>query len=114
MSGIIFFSLEPKNKNNRIIEALNTINRLAFVKDKSIPAILIKTPGTPANAISILDGYAMAQKGEPKRAFDKAIQLGKTLRFENKFGDGQADIYLANLIAKLPLSEESLSYTLNF
>ena len=32
----------------------------------SIPAILIKTPGTPANAISILDGYTMAQKGEPK------------------------------------------------
>ena len=49
-----------------------------------------------------------------ERAFDKAIQLGKTVRFENKFGDGQADIYLANLIAKLPLSEESLSYTLNF
>ena len=37
-------TLDPKNKNSRIIEALNTINRLAFVKDKSMPAIFISGP----------------------------------------------------------------------
>ena len=42
----------------------------------SIPAILIKTPGTPANAISILDGYTMAQKGEPKRALQVSLVSG--------------------------------------
>tara|TARA_B100000963_G_scaffold358576_1_gene383547 strand:+ start:1538 stop:3016 length:1479 start_codon:yes stop_codon:yes gene_type:complete len=42
----------------------------------SIPAILIKTPGTPANAISILDGYTMAQKGEPKRALQVSLISG--------------------------------------
>ena len=42
----------------------------------SIPAILIKTPGTPANAISILDGYTMAQKGQPKRALQVSLVSG--------------------------------------
>ena len=42
----------------------------------SIPAILIKTPGTPANAISILDGYTMAQKGKPKRALQVSLVSG--------------------------------------
>ena len=40
------------------------------------PAILIKTPGTPANAISILDGYTMAQKGQPKRALQVSLVSG--------------------------------------
>ena len=43
-SGIIFFSLVPRNKNNSIIDALITMKRLAFVKDKSIPAIFISGP----------------------------------------------------------------------
>ena len=42
----------------------------------SIPAILIKTPGTPANAISMLDGYTMAQKGQPKRALQVSLVSG--------------------------------------
>ena len=42
----------------------------------SIPAILIKTPGTPANAISIFDGYTMAQNGQPKRALQVSLISG--------------------------------------
>lgn len=34
----------------------------------SITAILLKTPGTPAAAATVLDGYALASKGEPGRA----------------------------------------------
>lgn len=34
----------------------------------SITAILINTPGTPASAATVLDGYPMAQKGEAGRA----------------------------------------------
>jgi putative tricarboxylic transport membrane protein len=30
----------------------------------SIPAILLRTPGTPASAATVLDGYPMAQKGQ--------------------------------------------------
>ena len=36
--------LKLQNKNNKIIEALITINKLAFVKDKSIPDIFISGP----------------------------------------------------------------------
>jgi len=39
----------------------------------SITAILIKTPGTPAAACTVLDGYPMAQKGEARRALDIAL-----------------------------------------
>ncbi|EMD9370659.1 tripartite tricarboxylate transporter permease, partial [Proteus mirabilis] len=34
----------------------------------SITAILISTPGTPASAATVLDGYPMAKKGEAGRA----------------------------------------------
>jgi len=34
----------------------------------SISAILIKTPGTPSSAATLLDGYPMAQRGEAGRA----------------------------------------------
>ena len=39
----------------------------------SITAILIKTPGTPASAATVLDGYQMAQKGHPALALDTAL-----------------------------------------
>jgi putative tricarboxylic transport membrane protein len=40
----------------------------------SISAILIRTPGTPAAAASVLDGYPMAQQGKAGRAL--SISLG--------------------------------------
>lgn len=39
----------------------------------SLSAILIKTPGTPAAACTVLDGYPLAQKGEARRALDVAL-----------------------------------------
>jgi putative tricarboxylic transport membrane protein len=39
----------------------------------SLTAIMIKTPGTPAAACTVLDGYPMAQKGEARRALDMAL-----------------------------------------
>lgn len=39
----------------------------------SIPAILVKAPGTPAAACTVLDGYPLARKGEAGRALDMAL-----------------------------------------
>ncbi len=39
----------------------------------SIPAILIKTPGTPASSATVLDGHPMAEKGEAGRALGMAL-----------------------------------------
>ncbi|WP_274425278.1 tripartite tricarboxylate transporter permease [Chelativorans sp. YIM 93263] len=39
----------------------------------SIPAILIRTPGTPASSATALDGYPMAEKGEAGRALGMAL-----------------------------------------
>jgi len=39
----------------------------------SISAVLINTPGTPANAATALDGYAMTQKGQAKEALTESI-----------------------------------------
>ncbi|MCC8189528.1 MAG: tripartite tricarboxylate transporter permease [Planctomycetes bacterium] len=39
----------------------------------SITAILIKTPGTPASAATVLDGYTMAANGHPGKALDVAL-----------------------------------------
>ncbi len=39
----------------------------------SIPAILVKAPGTPAAACTLLDGYPLARKGEAGRALDIAL-----------------------------------------
>lgn len=38
----------------------------------SIPAILIRTPGTPASAATIVDGHPLAQRGEAGRALSVA------------------------------------------
>ncbi|MEZ8006813.1 MAG: tripartite tricarboxylate transporter permease [Amylibacter sp.] len=39
----------------------------------SIPAILIKTPGTPASSATILDGYPLAEKGQAGKALGMAL-----------------------------------------
>ena len=39
----------------------------------SIPAILIKTPGTPAAACTVLDGFPLAQKGHANKALHMAL-----------------------------------------
>ena len=42
----------------------------------SIPAILIRTPGTTAAAMTVLDGYPMAQLGKARRALMISISSG--------------------------------------
>lgn len=44
----------------------------------SIPAILIRTPGTTAAVMTILDGAPMASEGRPKRALTISILAGVT------------------------------------
>lgn len=39
----------------------------------SISAILIGTPGTPASAATIIDGYQLTKKGKAKKALDMAL-----------------------------------------
>ncbi|MCP5266635.1 MAG: tripartite tricarboxylate transporter permease [Burkholderiaceae bacterium] len=39
----------------------------------SIPAILIKTPGTPASSATVLDGYPMAEQGKAGKALSMAL-----------------------------------------
>jgi putative tricarboxylic transport membrane protein len=39
----------------------------------SIPAILIKTPGTPAAACTVIDGFPLAQKGQANKALHMAL-----------------------------------------
>ena len=43
-----------------------------------IPAILIKTPGTPASSATVLDGYPMAEKGEAGKALGMALYASCT------------------------------------
>lgn len=47
----------------------------------SIPAILIKTPGTPASSATVLDGYPMAERGEAGRALGMALWASCTADF---------------------------------
>jgi putative tricarboxylic transport membrane protein len=44
----------------------------------SIPAILIKTPGTPASSATVLDGYPMAENGQAGKALDMALYASCT------------------------------------
>jgi len=39
----------------------------------SIPAILIKTPGTPASSCTVLDGHPLAERGEAGKALEIAL-----------------------------------------
>ncbi|QAT49081.1 C4-dicarboxylate ABC transporter permease [Caproiciproducens sp. NJN-50] len=43
----------------------------------SITAILINTPGTPASAATVLDGYPMAKKGQAGRALNLALSASE-------------------------------------
>ncbi len=44
----------------------------------SIPAILIKTPGTPASSATVLDGYPLAEKGQAGKALGMALYASCT------------------------------------
>ena len=65
----------------------------------SITAILIRTPGTPASAATVLDGHPLAQMGQSGRALDMAIKASTIGGLISAF----MLLFLAPQIAKLAL-----------
>jgi putative tricarboxylic transport membrane protein len=66
----------------------------------SIPAILIKTPGTPASSATVLDGYPMAEKGQAGKALGMALYASCTADVMSNL----ALILLAGWLASFALS----------
>lgn len=74
----------------------------------SITAILVKTPGTPAAAATVLDGYPLAQQGKGEKACKMAL-------YASVFGDSFSDIVLifgASFLAAIALNFGPAEYTL--
>ena len=63
----------------------------------SITAILIRTPGTPAAACTLLDGYPLARSGQSARALDTALYASAVADFVSN----AALIFCAGLIVAL-------------
>lgn len=66
----------------------------------SITAILIRTPGSPASACTLLDGYPMAQNGEAKKALKMALYASVIADFISNI----ALIFFAAYLAKIALN----------
>lgn len=62
----------------------------------AIPAIILNTPGTPDSALTTLDGYPMAQKGQGRKALKMAVYSSVT-------GDTFSDIVLITVSAPLAI-----------
>jgi putative tricarboxylic transport membrane protein len=60
----------------------------------AIPAIILNTPGTPDTALTALDGYPMARKGQAKKALKMAVYASVT-------GDTFSDIVLITVSVPL-------------
>ena len=85
--GIIFGAIPGMNGNLAItvllpftfqmdtVPALLMLTAIFFGSNfgGSISAVLINTPGTNAAAATLIDGYPMCQKGQPRRALDMAL-----------------------------------------
>lgn len=65
----------------------------------SISAILIKTPGTPAAACTVLDGYPLAQKGQANKALQIALYASCVADFISNI----SLIFFAGVIASFAL-----------
>jgi putative tricarboxylic transport membrane protein len=62
------FSMEPETGLSMLASLY-----LAAMYGGSIAAILLRTPGTPAAAATVVDGYPMAQKGQAGRALGLSL-----------------------------------------
>ncbi len=74
----------------------------------SVTAILVKTPGTPAAAATVMDGYPLAQQGKGEKACKMAL-------YSSVFGDSFSDIVLifgASFLAAIALNFGPAEYTL--
>lgn len=72
----------------------------------SISAILLKTPGTPAAAATVFDGYTMAQKGQPL----KALSTSTIASFIGGFISTIMLITISPLLAKFALRFSAPEY----
>ncbi len=72
----------------------------------SISAILIRTPGTPAAAATVLDGYPLTQKGEAGRALSMSIFSS----FVGGFGGALIMTFLSPQISKIALQFSAPEY----
>ncbi|MCR4672985.1 MAG: tripartite tricarboxylate transporter permease [Lachnospiraceae bacterium] len=72
----------------------------------SISAILIKTPGTPAAAATVLDGYPMTQQGKAPRALMIALKASVV----GGLISGVCLLFLAPQVAKVALKFGSPEY----
>lgn len=66
----------------------------------SITAILIRTPGSPASACTLLDGYPLAQQGYAKKALKTALYSSVIADFISNI----ALIFFAAYLAKIALN----------
>ncbi|OEY66386.1 tripartite tricarboxylate transporter permease [Marinobacter sp. X15-166B] len=66
----------------------------------SITAILIRTPGSPASACTLLDGYPMAQQGNAKKALKTALYSSVVADMISNL----ALIFFASYLAKIALN----------
>jgi putative tricarboxylic transport membrane protein len=66
----------------------------------SITAILIRTPGSPASACTLLDGYPLAQQGHAKKALKTALYSSVIAEFISNI----ALIFFAAYLAKIALN----------
>ncbi len=66
----------------------------------SITAILIKTPGSPAAACTLLDGYPLAQQGKATKALQTALYSSCIADFISNL----SLIFLATYLAKIAMS----------
>ncbi len=67
----------------------------------SMTAILVKTPGAPAAAATVLDGYPLAQRGQGVKAMKMAL-------YASVFGDSFSDVCL--ILAAGALATVALSF----
>lgn len=67
----------------------------------SVTAILIRTPGTPASAATVLDGYPLARSGRAKEALDMAL-------YASTFGG------IVSVIALLVFAPQLAKFALKF
>lgn len=72
----------------------------------SISAILIRTPGTPAAAATLLDGYPLSQKGEAGRALSMSVFSS----FVGGFSGALIMVFLSPQISKFALQFSPAEY----
>lgn len=72
----------------------------------SMPAILVNTPGAPGNAATVLDGYAMARKGQA----NLALSLAVVSSFIGGIASGLVLLMLAPALSNVALKFTAVEY----